>query len=132
MSYREYITNKAIRISKFILMAFAILVGLLAYNLGKEHLHFYSNGSNTFDRLISVFCVIITFCVSWEYYKDDYLRLISGTALLLCVNNLLDELFFNPFNFGLNEKSFAIILGINFIYNIVKILDNGYKATERE
>jgi len=130
MSYREYITNKAIRISKFILIDFAIIVSLYAYNLGKESLIFYSNGSNTFDRLVSLFCVIITFCVSWEYYKDYYLRLVSGTAFLLCVNNLLDELFFNPFIFGINEKTFAIILGLNFVYNIYKILENGYKATE--
>lgn len=127
MSYKEYINNKAILVSKFTLMLIAIVVGLYAYNLGKSELVFYANGSNTFDRLVALFCAIITFCVSWEYYKDDYLRLVSGTAFLLCVNNLLDELYFNPFEMNVNEKAFIIIIGINFIYNIYKIVQNGYK-----
>lgn len=130
MSYKEYLTHKAIRNTKFLLMCIACLVALRAYNLDTNSLVYYANGSNTFDRLIALFCAIITFNVTWEYISDNLLRLVSGTLFLMCLNNLLDELFFNPLTTNTNEYVFGAMIGLNFVYSLISMVKNGHKPEQ--
>lgn len=99
-------------------MLTAIIVAISAYQLAPEEIIYYSNGSNNFDLRISFFCTVLTLLVAIEYWDDWLLRLISGSAVLMCVNNYLDELIFNPFIFDTNEKVFASIIVANFIHTI--------------
>lgn len=130
MSYKEYIGHKAIRNTKFLLMCIACLVALRAYNLDVNSLNYYDNGSNTYDRLIALYCTIITFNVTWEYLKDNWLRLISGTMFLICFNNLLDELFFNPLVTNTNEIVFGCMVGLNFVYSLIMYFKDGNKPEQ--
>lgn len=94
---------------KIVAMGVALGMSLYAYN---NHDGFY------FAPIMAAFCAIITTLVTIEYWDDQLLRLISGTLTLCTYNNLTDEIFFDPYTFSTNEKIFALIISINFIYNI--------------
>ena len=66
------------------------------------------------------YCAIVTTLVTIEYWDDWLARVVSGSITLMTYNNLTDEMFFDPYKFGTNEKIFGLIIGINFIYNILE------------
>lgn len=115
---REVVKNKVIRWSKILAMLIATIVAVSAYQLQEQDLIFYSNGSNNFDIRISFFCMVLTILVTIEYWRDWVLRLIAGTVALMCINNYIDELLFNPLVFDLNEKAFTVLVTINLLHTI--------------
>lgn len=115
---RKILINNLIRCGKVIAMITATFVAISAYQLTPEEIVYYSNGSNTFDLRISLFCTILTLLVSIEYWKDWLLRIIAGSTALMCINNYLDELIFNPHTFDVHEKVFIGLIIANFIHTI--------------
>lgn len=124
---KKIIINNLIRWGKIIAMLIAIFVAISAYQLTPEEIIYYSNGSNIFDLRISFFCTILTLLVTIEYWKDWLLRIISGSTALMCINNYLDELIFNPFTFDENEKVFLGLIIANFIHTIYNQWSNQQK-----
>lgn len=107
-------------------MLSAWIVALFAYNLEKiDKIRYYVNGSNNFDISIAYFCAVITTLVSIEYRKDNLLFIISSTIALSTINNLLDEVFFNPFEYNFNELCFGLIIALNLVNQLNKIIRNG-------
>ena len=72
-----------------------------------------------------LFIVLITGLLLIEYFKHPWTRLVAGIVFLCALNNLADELFFDPTSFDLNEKAFAAIITAIFILNLLKIVRHG-------
>ena len=118
---RQIVINRLIRTTKCLLMLAAIIAMAWAYQLDQSTLTFYDNGSNTYDRLVSVYCVIITGLVYWEYHTDQWLRIFTLVAFLGCINMTLDEFIFNPIEAGINEEFSAVLILLATIFNGFRI-----------
>ena len=112
--YRDKLTRKQ-KIKAVVLTA-AFLFVVYAMNrtdVTKEEYYYL------YDKVVPLYCAVLTGLVVVEYWKVTLLRLVSGTIFLCTINNLTDELFFNPYVFGINEKFFAVLIALNFIYNLI-------------
>ncbi len=96
------------RIAKIISGIIGLGISIYAFN---NHDGFY------FAPIMAWYCAIITTLITIEYWNDNFLRLLFGTITLCTYNNLTDELLFSPYVFSWNEKFFAFIISLNFIYN---------------
>jgi len=76
-------------------------------------------------KCIAYYCAVVTGLVMLEYWQDRLLRLIASTAFLACINNLLDELFFDPLTFQMGEVVFGVLIACNFVYQLTRILKYG-------
>lgn len=130
MTRKAYIVSKAQRWVKCLLMLVGIACMVYAYRMGD--VTYYANGSNSYDRLVSVFCTIITELVFWEYWRDPLLRLVAMTAFLGCLNMATDEFFFNPTAVQANEEWAGMIMAGAFVFNIFNLLADGRKPAEAE
>lgn len=80
----------------------AIAVWLLGYNLWQfAWRNFYYH------------CVSITWLLLFifirDLVKDKWLSIGANVGVAIAVNNLIDELFFNPKSFGFNEYFFTFV-----------------------
>lgn len=90
---------------------------------------YYENGSNNYDRAVSIFCLIWTGLVLIEYWKFTMLRLIAGVAFLGVLNMVTDEFFFRPDIAGINEYISGVVIVVTTIYNIIKAIADGSTDT---
>ena len=103
------------RVIKLSLSIISTIIVLFAYN---QEPTYWANGGNSFDAIMAFFCFSLTLIVLHDNWKDNFARLVFGTTFLMTINNLLDELYFNPLTFDSNEMFFGACIATNFIINI--------------
>lgn len=64
----------------------------------------------TFIEFFYEKCIAISWMLVGVYFINEKDTLMSRVFVIAVFNNLLDEFFFNPFEFGINEKILGIIL----------------------
>ena len=77
------------------------MVGYLFWGLVEQY---------TFIEFFYEKCLALAWLLVGVYFVIENDTFISRVFLIVVFNNLLDELIFNPFDFGINEKIFGIIL----------------------
>lgn len=105
-------------------LAMCIGIALMIYAHQTEATY-YINGSNSYDRCVSLFCVIWTGLVLIEYWQSLALRAVAGLAFLGCLNMVFDEFLFRPDIVGTNEiVSGAVIICVTG-YNLINAIIHG-------
>lgn len=102
------------RVFKILLAFISTIIVLLSYNKEPQ---FWANGGNSFDASMALFCFSLTLVTLLDNWKDNFSRLVFGTIFLMTINNLLDELYFNPLSFDSNEMFFGACIATNLIIN---------------
>lgn len=125
MTRRAYIGAKSQRLTKCILMLSALACMVVAYRLAPDDVLYYANGSNTYDRLVSAYCTIVTGLVYWEYHRDGLLRLVTLPVFLGCINMAYDEFLFSPVTMDVNEEITGMVILGATIFNIIRYAANG-------
>lgn len=62
-----------------------------------------------YDEGVAISIVLLSFVV-WRATEDKWLRVIGFVYFWFAINNVVDEIFFNPEETGWNEYVFAIII----------------------
>lgn len=88
----------------------AIAVWVLGYNLWQFAWH------NFYYHCVAVTWLLLFILVK-DLVKDKWLKIIANIGILISVNNLLDEMFFNPNSTDINEYIFCLIGTIIILIN---------------
>lgn len=130
MTRRAYIGAKVQRYTKVVLMLSALACMVYAYRMAPDEVVYYANGSNTYDRLVSVYCTIVTGLVYWEYHRDGLLRLVTLPVFLGCINMAYDEFIGSPVTPDWNEELTGMLIMAATLYNLIRLPKNGTQPTE--
>ena len=117
----KHINPKWVRTFKVAMMVTAFIAAFYAY-LNPEKSGWFT--------LMAYYTATVTGLVAWEYWDDRLLRLIAFTCFLASLNNLMDELFFNPLEMGVSEAFFGITIGANLIYQLTRLFKDGHKTSQ--
>lgn len=130
MTRRAYIGAKSQRYTKVVLMLSALACMVYAYRMAPEDVVYYANGSNTYDRLVSAYCTIVTGLVYWEYHRDGLLRLVTLPVFLGCINMAYDEFIGSPVTADWNEEFTGMLILVATLYNLIRLPKNGTQPPE--
>lgn len=94
---------------KTILLAAALIVSIVGYNFWLIAWH------NFFYQCNAIFLLLIFLLLKSIKVKEKHFNKIATIGFWLCLNNLIDEIFFDPTKYGWNEYAiFIIIIFITF------------------
>lgn len=91
----------------------ALAIWIIGYNLWQFAWH------NFYYHCVAITWVLL-FILVRDLVKDKWLSVGANVGVAIAINNLLDELFFNPAKFGFNEYFFTFV-------SILIIYRNGRK-----
>lgn len=117
----KHVNPKWVRIFKVAMMCTAFIAAFYAY---------LNPDKSGWFTLMAYYTATVTGLVAWEYWDDRLLRLIAFTAFLASLNNLADEVFFNPLEMGVSEAVFGLTIAVNLIYQLTRIFADGHKTDE--
>lgn len=86
------------------LLLTALIVSIAGYNLWPFAWHDF------FYHCNAVFFVIIFYLLKTIKVEEKYFNKAATIGLWFSINNLIDEIFFDPTKFGVNEYVFAIMV----------------------
>jgi hypothetical protein len=87
-----------------IILIFALIVIIAGYNLWRFAWHGF------FYQCNALFISLITFLLKDLSRQDKKLNAWAKIVFWLSINNLCDEIFFDPKSFGWNEIFFALLI----------------------
>lgn len=99
----------------------SIVLAVAGYNL-------WSFISETFFYVCQALCFVSLYGVLWYSNRKDYIESnVAQVGFWFAMNNLLDQLFFNPLSYGWNEYLFAAIVVIWQTNKIIKWVKSNKK-----
>lgn len=82
----------------------ALVISVIGYNFWPFAWHGF------FYHCNALFIVIVFYLLQSLKIEEKYFNKIATIGFWFSINNLLDEIFFDPTKFGINEYIFAIIV----------------------
>lgn len=104
-----------------LLMIISVITYQFWYSLKEEY------GIKVFYIGVALIFQGFTFVI-WNESKSKAFRYFMEFFTLLCFNNLIDEAFFNPTKFEINEVIIALILLTRFILILWKLAKNNLRS----
>ncbi len=102
-------------LKRFVLISLKIIAVTIAILAYQEPDSFY------FTDRMAWYCFIMSVLMTYYSWSDRISRILMVAMVGLCANNLIDEIWGDPYTFGTTEYVFGILILIIIIYQTYRL-----------